>query len=141
MKKLIVLMAFSILAMAGTSAYASHNYRIDDSAVEAVFENSVAVMTLENAPEMFKAGADMGITAVSASDPNGLVAFLLAFFLGGFGIHRVYLGGGGKQILLYIITCFGIFGIVPLIDWILLLVGVINDDISQYVNNTKFIMW
>jgi hypothetical protein len=41
----------------------------------------------------------------------------------------------------YIFTCFGIFGIVPLVDWIVLLIGLVNDDISKYEDNDKFFMW
>jgi hypothetical protein len=41
----------------------------------------------------------------------------------------------------YILTCGGIFGIVPFVDWIVLLIGLVEDDISKYVNNPKFFMW
>lgn len=52
-----------------------------------------------------------------------LVAILLAFFLGGFGIHNFYLGETKKGIL-KICTCWiGIGGILALIDFIKMLVG------------------
>ena len=40
----------------------------------------------------------------------------------------------------YILTCGGC-GIVATVDWIVLLIGLINNDISKYVNNPKFFMW
>jgi TM2 domain-containing membrane protein YozV len=58
-----------------------------------------------------------------ATDDRTLVAALLAFFLGGLGIHRVYLGADGIIILWYIISIFGIFGLIPLIDFIRILIN------------------
>ena len=83
----------------------------------------------------------LNMASVQATDPNPWVAFALSWVLGGIGVHRVYLGGKGSLILIYFITCGGIFGIVPLIDWIVLLVGAIKGDISQFVNNDAFFMW
>ena len=52
-----------------------------------------------------------------------LVAILLAFFLGGFGIHNFYLGETKKGIL-KICTCWiGVGGILALIDFIKMLIG------------------
>ena len=68
------------------------------------------------------------------TDSRTLVAALLAFFLGGLGIHRVYLGSKPIMILFYIITFFGIFGILPLIDFIIILV----DGTKKYEGSNKF---
>lgn len=52
-----------------------------------------------------------------------LVAILLAFFLGGFGVHNFYLGETKKGVL-KICTCwFGLGGILALIDFIKMLTG------------------
>ncbi len=58
-----------------------------------------------------------------AGDDKSLIGALICFFLGGFGIHRVYLGSKPIIILWYILTLGGIFGLIPLIDFIRLLMG------------------
>lgn len=78
--------------------------------------------------------AKMFFRAVAGGEHNVVVAILLAFFLGGLGIHRVYLGGRPLLILLYIITLGGIFGILPLIDFIRLIIG----HMDHYEGNDKF---
>jgi TM2 domain-containing membrane protein YozV len=78
-------------------------------------------------------------TALAGSPKNAAVALVLDFFLGGFGVHRFYLGTEVMTGVGYILTCGGIFGIVPLVDFIVLIINI--DDISKYVNNPKFFMW
>ena len=82
---------------------------------------------------------DSTIQHLTTKDP--VVAWLLSFPVGMLGLHRVYLGAGSRMAVLYIVTAGGFFGIVPMIDWILLLRGIQDDDISQFVNNRRFIMW
>jgi TM2 domain-containing membrane protein YozV len=50
-----------------------------------------------------------------------LVAILLAFFLGGLGIHRFYLGQSGAGVLMLLFCWTGIPSIIALIDFIALL--------------------
>lgn len=135
MNKLILLVLFFVAGLS-LQSQAGSMYRVDDQAVE----SALAVAT----PGQFHfsdAGAmlnPLGTNAVMA-EKNALVAILLDFFLGGIAIHRVYLGGKPILILGYFITCGGIFGIVPLVDLIVLAINF--DDISQYVGNNKFFMW
>ncbi|MFM7853445.1 MAG: TM2 domain-containing protein [Flammeovirgaceae bacterium] len=140
MKKLLMfaLAGIAFLSVLSTNAYAE-KYRINESAVEAVFASSMAVSPTVLASNTF-GSAELGITSVQASsDKSALAAIVIDFFLGGFGIHRVYLGGKGILVFGYIITCGGIFGLVPFIDLIVLAVN--YDDISKYVGNNKFFMW
>lgn len=69
-----------------------------------------------------------------------LIATLLAFPLpcGIIGLHRVYLGTKPYVPLVYIATVGGAVGIVPFIDFIVLL---LEKDISKYENNPNVIMW
>jgi len=135
MKKLLLLtmmMAF----MASVSTFASSKYKIDDVAVEQVLDNGVAVVTADAAANTV---LDVNSTNAQLAEKNALVAIILDFFLGGLGVHRVYLGGSGILILGYIVTCFGILGLIPLIDLIVLAVN--YDDISKYVDNDALFMW
>lgn len=59
------------------------------------------------------------------SDKKRLVAFILAWFLGIFGVHRFYVGKVGTGILM--IFTLGGFCIWALIDLILILCGVFKD--------------
>ena len=60
------------------------------------------------------------------SEKNGIVCLLLCFFLGVLGIHRFYVGKIGTGILT-IVTLGGFFGLWPLIDMIMILVGSFTD--------------
>ena len=123
--------------MFAVAGFSSSKYTIDDNQVENLMEQSVQVnFTLSQE----QVDGILGTTSIQA-EPNAWVAFALSWVIGWTGIHRVYLGGKGSLILIYIVTCGGIFGIVPLIDWIVLLVGAIKGDISQFVGNDKFFMW
>jgi TM2 domain-containing membrane protein YozV len=133
MKKILLLLLVCTLSYSYTQA---SQYRVNDAAIEAAFSTAeVAAFNLSDASSLLN---PMGGQAVMA-EKNALVAILLDFFLGGLAIHRVYLGGKPILILGYLITCGGIFGIVPLIDLIVLAINF--DDIGKFVGNSKFFMW
>ena len=97
------------------------------------------------APEVVNhAFSDLSLMAnatapLAASDKDAIIAIVLDFFLGEFGVHRFYLGTAVLTGVGYILTCGGIFGIVPLVDFFVLIIN--SKDISRYVNNPKFFMW
>lgn len=141
MKKLIfILLGITGWVLAGTDSVKAETYFIDDAAVEATF--NAAVMAPVAADFINHALPNIPAeTTAKLSSKNGWVAFALAFIVGGLGIHRFYLGTKTFTGIGYILTCGGIFGVVPFVDWILLLVGAINNDISKYEDNSKFFMW
>ncbi|HTB30514.1 MAG TPA: TM2 domain-containing protein, partial [Bacteroidia bacterium] len=68
-----------------------------------------------------------------------LFAALLAFPLGVFGLHRMYLHTSGKVPIIYIVTLGGGLGILPFIDFVLIL---LNKDIhTNYTSNPHLFMW
>lgn len=69
-----------------------------------------------------------------ASPKSRLAAALLAFFLGTLGIHRFYVGKIGTGVAI-ILTIGGFFGIWPLIDFIMILVGSFKDKEERYLAN------
>lgn len=68
------------------------------------------------------------------SSKDKMTAALLAIFLGGFGIHKFYLGGSGQktagviQLVLTIFTC-GLAAIIPFIEGIIYLTK--DDQVFQ----------
>ena len=80
-----------------------------------------------------------GKSATFSGDNNRIVAILLCFFLGGLGIHHAYLDAGTGIIFKYCITCGGIFGVLPLIDFITLLIS--PNWEATFVGNTKLIAY
>lgn len=68
------------------------------------------------------------------SPKSRLAAALLAFFLGGLGVHRFYVGKIWTGILI-ILTIGGFFGIWVLIDFIRILMGSFKDKARRRLNN------
>jgi TM2 domain-containing membrane protein YozV len=68
------------------------------------------------------------------------VAAILAFPFpfGIVGLHRIYLGCSPYAPVVYIATAGGVLGILPFIDFCVLL---LDKDIDRYINNKKIFMW
>lgn len=135
MKKLVLIIA-AVFGMAVAANAA--NYKVDDSAIDALIENAEEVMILDVAEA---APVAANLPAVSQKSVQPAVALVLNFIVGGFGIHRHYMGTAPGMWALYTFTFGGIFGIVPLVDFIMLIIGTVDNDISRYINNRKFFMW
>lgn len=69
-----------------------------------------------------------------------ITAAILAFPLpfGIVGLHRIYLGSAPYVPVVYIATLGGAFGLMPLIDFCVILC---NKNTENYVNNNKVFMW
>ncbi|MFW6145303.1 MAG: TM2 domain-containing protein [Nanoarchaeota archaeon] len=136
MKKLLMMVVLALFAL--TSVQESHaaEYKLNEERIDALFETAtesdfnLLAETTMNKP-------NFQTMAMNEKDP--MVAILLDFFLGGLGVHRFYLGTKPMTGIGYILTCGGIFGVVPLIDLIMLAID--YEDISKYVDNPKFFMW
>ncbi len=72
-----------------------------------------------------------GATPIPISDKSRLVALLLCFFLGPFGVHRFYTGKIGTGIL-WLLT-LGLCGIGALIDLIMIACGTFKDKYGRFV--------
>ena len=68
---------------------------------------------------------------VYVSDKNLCAAALLCFFLGGFGIHRFYVGKVGTGII-WLLT-MGCFGIGVIVDFIMILTGTFTDGAERTI--------
>ena len=136
MKKIIFLsLVFALTAMFCNNAKAS-GYTADERLVDEMFAKAPEAVN----PFLtdFTSSA-ISTAAMASGSKDAAVALILDFFLGGFGIHRFYLGTEVMTGIGYILTCGGIFGIVPIVDFIELIIN--YNDISRYVDNPKFFMW
>ncbi|MBL71576.1 MAG: hypothetical protein CMB41_00185 [Euryarchaeota archaeon] len=75
--------------------------------------------------------AQMQATMPAAAPKQKLVAFLLAFFLGGFGVHNFYLGKTGMGVAQLILTITVVGALVSLpwafVQSIMIIMGKIDD--------------
>lgn len=139
MKKVSLAICLLLAVFFVKSASAS-SYSIDMNSIDKMFSEAVETSMISmNAGELSAIPATASATAVVSSDKNAVAAILLDFFLGWAGVHRFYMGTKTLTGIGYILTCGGIFGIVPFVDLIVLIVD--NDDISPYIDNPKFFMW
>ena len=143
MKKVLFLFLICSSSLC-TFAATGSQYVIDDQKVEQLFTNSVdaSLSMLSNKSGLLTASGQFnfsGAARMGSNDKSLALALVLDFFLGGLGIHRLYLGTATMTWVGYILSCGGIFGIVPFVDFIVLIVH--NDDISQYIDNTRYFMW
>lgn len=133
MKKLVLtLIAVAAVAFSANAA----NYKVDDNAIDNIIENATEVVILDVA-----APASANLPAVEQKVVKPVTALILNFLVGCFGVHRHYMGTAPGMWALYTFTFGGIFGIVDLVDFIMLIIGTIDNDISKYINNRKFFMW
>ena len=130
MKKIFIML---LLVSATYAGYSNSKYTIDDAKVETVLNQSIAV-------DMDFAVNTLNPTSIQA-EKDPLIAALLAmpWFIGGWGIHRVYLGTPPGIIAGYFFTCGGIFLVLPLIDFIVILMN--SDDISPYIDKKGLVMF
>ncbi len=65
-------------------------------------------------------------------------ALAFPFPFGIVGLHRIYLGTKPHVPVVYIATLGGVFGILPLVDFFVIIT---DKDFEQYKNNGKIFMW
>jgi len=139
MKKLLLVIVLFASVLCVKQASAS-TYSVNEQAVDQLFANAVETnMISVNATEASSLASNITTTVRAGKDKDAIVAIVLDFFLGGLGVHRFYLGTETLTGIGYILTCGGIFGIVPLVDFVVLIID--NKDISKYIDNPKFFMW
>jgi len=111
---------------------------------EILFNNAVEVSLIEMTSTSMNGleGMTSNNLSFNSEESTALIAWILCWVVGGFGIHRHYLGTKSSMWAIYTFTCFGIFGIVPFVDfWVLLIDGVVNENIVKYQDNENFFMW
>ena len=139
-----ILTTFVFMALTISSLSAS-NYKLDDNAIDALFDN--ATVTEVTSLDLVNSNSTININNAVISQGNDQTKVLVAWIvdwvgLGAFGIHRHILGTKGSMWAIYTFTVCGIFGIVPTIDWwVLLIDGLILQNGDKYIDNENFFMW
>tara|TARA_B100000427_G_scaffold210213_1_gene175215 strand:+ start:809 stop:1246 length:438 start_codon:yes stop_codon:yes gene_type:complete len=113
------------------------------------FCGECGVKTKANQIICVKCGVSLNGGPGGSYTPGGkskLTAFLLAFILGGLGIHKFYLGSGKQntayttagiiQLVLSVVTC-GFVAIIPFIEAIIYIVKSDEEFQQTYVDNEK----
>lgn len=139
MKKCFLLFSFIAIFAFGTKASESV-FTVNDDAVNSAISNAVE-MTMAETLATTTSNPFSTNEADQLSAKNGWAAAAICFFLGGLGIHRHYLGTSSMMWLYYCITCGGIGGIVPLIDFVVLVIAAADNNVRKYENNDSFFMW
>lgn len=150
MKKTVLLASMLFFAVCSNSLASSNSeYVVDDVAIEATLSNGVQVTKLDLPSSGISEVTPFNLNAIGGGQPKSAivaektaaVAFILAWFLGPLGIHRFYMGTATLTGVGYILTLGGC-GIVALVDWVVLLIALIQKEgISKYEDNPKFFMW
>lgn len=139
MKKLLI----ALVAMfAITTVASAASYKLDDAAIDNAIESAVAVSPSSLMSELPASMPAMPATATISNGANPVAVILLNVFLGGFGVHRHYMGTRPWMWAIYTFTFGGIFGIVPFVDFIVELVAIVEDNsVARYCGNPSFFMW
>lgn len=134
MKK-VILCLIAVLGL-GIAASAA-NYTIDEQSIDAMIE-----MAEEVTPAAMEAQGATDVTIHLGNGAQPIVAFLLSIFpvTSWLAIHRMYMGTSILAVILNIVTGAG-FGVVYVVDWVMLLIGVLDNNIGQYCNNGRWWMW
>ena len=130
MKKIF---AVVVALVAFAAAASAANYTVDEASIDALFTEAAYEAPAPSAPAA-------GISGMDAQTKNIVALVVDMVGLGFIGIHRLILGTQPINCLWYFLTFGGIFGIIPLIDWIMILIDLINGSAS-YLDNPAFIMW
>lgn len=138
MKKLLIISCMLVLTL-GLKAANENPYKINQTQVETMFSQADEIgITLTSIADLNQPFT----LAPERSRKNAWVAWALTYTasVGLCGFHRLYLGTETLTFIAYLCTGGGC-GIVQTVDWVVLLIGAINDDIRKYEDNSKFFMW
>lgn len=128
MKKL--LLVFSLVVMTAGLSFGS-NYKLNDEAVDNLFAQADDVSLVADAAEF---------SMPALAEPTKTGYLIRAFFCGSFGLHRSYMGTGGKTLWYYYLCIPVAGGVVACVDfWYVVIKG--DEALSKYKDNPKWVVW
>jgi TM2 domain-containing membrane protein YozV len=131
------LLLFFLFALAGKLNASEHKIAevyitLADS--DTAFVQAIAVAdTAQALPEKIQTGSRENVKLIAA-----ILAFPFPF--GMIGLHRIYLGTKPWVPIVYVCTLGGCFGVLPFIDFVVILLQD-EESLKQYQNNSKVFMW
>lgn len=139
MKKVISLLVVILIGI--STSFASGKYSVNQTQIDDLFSNAVEIQSNHDFMTGDIEGINMSNAQLTDGAKNPWVALALCWVVGCFGIHRMYLGTDMPKVLFLYLCTGGGCGVVVAVDWVILIMAAINNDISPYVDNPKFIMW
>lgn len=134
MKKIFLTFTMSLVVLGSALA---NNYKLDEASVEVAFAASedISLVASEEANTLALASVNGTL-----DEPTKMGYLLRSFFCGFIGLHRSYMGTGGKT-LWYYYLCIPVYGgIVNCVDfWGVVFKG--DEQWNKYKNNPKFNVW
>ena len=129
---LVIGVLFSNEVSASLSTFSSHPAVIQEfkELFPKRYKNHVQPIELDN-DEVY------GVVQIDSTSKR-MGAALIAIPLGMLGMHRIYLGTKPIVPIFYILTFGGGFGILPFIDFVVLIMA---DDVKPYIDNPRIFMW
>ncbi len=136
-------MVLAVTSLSLVNAVAGNNYKVDDTAIDQLFEQSVDVSYTANEDfaTLNSENLTSNLSSVNAAGEKTVGGFLIrAWFCGGFALHRYYMGTGGKQLFWYYFCIPVVGGVTGCVDfWWVVFKG--QEALSKYADNPKFIVW
>ena len=133
---LVLLLTFGLISGSGASILPAKKHNINSVFQKAIkktepklFANCITISDLPS--NNFNKLAD-------SLKSKRITAAILTLPLGMLGVHRMYLGTKPIVPIVYILTFGGGFGILPFIDFVVLL---ISDETKPFINNSRVFMW
>ncbi|MDQ3191661.1 MAG: hypothetical protein M3Q58_08710 [Bacteroidota bacterium] len=126
MKKIFLLIAIATMFTSVTMA--SSSYKINDAAIDVLFDQSIEVN--------YEFNASAGV--LQSQSVGGFL--LRSFFCGFIGLHRSYMGTGGETMWWKYFCIPVVGGVVNCVDfWYVVFKG--SDALGKYKDNGKYIVW
>ena len=134
MKKLVL--ATALIVGAASFTFAS-SYNLNETAIDAAFDASENVTMQSNILNESVTNA-----AVADGDITKGGFLIRAYFCGFVGMHRAYMGNGGKKVGLYycLTSIVGVGGTIAFIDFLMVLIKG-EEMMDKFKDNSKFIVW
>jgi hypothetical protein len=134
MKKLVL--AIALIVGAASFTFAS-SYNLNETAIDAAFDASEDVTMQSNV-------LTESVTNAAAADGEITKGGFLvrAYFCGFVGMHRAYMGNGGKKVGLYycLTSIVGVGNTIAFIDFLMVLIKG-DEMMDKFKDNSKFIVW